>query len=263
MSVTPRPVLSLAAGVIPELAEDPIAFVRAAAAAGWEACGIWFDPASWTPATTGRVRSALDETGIIPLDLEVIRLGQGDHRPAIEVAHALGVPNVLCISMLAHHAETVSRYAELCDDCDRVGIRACLEFMPFSSVRTLSDALEVIAAVDRHAAAVLIDLLHLIRSGGSIDDVGAVDPLLVPYAQWCDGRAALDDMSDRSLVIDALDGRSCPGEGALPVDEFVAALPASTPLSLEVRSAALRTSVPDPTDRARAVLMAVTGRQMR
>ncbi|CAN5479272.1 hypothetical protein BH23ACT3_BH23ACT3_03150 [soil metagenome] len=252
---------SLAAGVVPELAADPVAFVRAASDAGWRACGVWFDPETWTEATSREMRAVLDDTGIVPLDLEVIRLGQGDHRPAVETARALGIPNVLCISMLDDGIETVARYAELCADCGAVGVRACLEFMPFSSVRGLRDALDVIAAVDHAAAAVLVDTLHLIRSGGSIDDVRSIDPALVPYAQWCDGLASLDDASRRGLVLDALEGRSCPGEGEFPVDEFVAALPALTPLSLEIRSAALRDAHPDPTSRARAVLAAVTARR--
>lgn len=261
MVVTTPTDLSLAAGVIPELADDPVAFVRAAATAGWRACGIWFEPTGWTDATTRAVRATLDDTGVVPLDLEVIRLGQGDHRAAVDAAHALGVPNLLCISMLDDHAETEERYAELCADCHDAGVRACLEFMPFSSVRTLADALDVVAAVANPCAGVLVDTLHLIRSGGAVGELAQVDPTLLPYAQWCDGLASIGDTSTRGLVVDALDGRSCPGEGELPVDEFVDALPTGTPLSLEIRSAALRSAHPDPTARARAILTALQTRR--
>ena len=44
--------LSIAAGVTPELNADPAGFVDAAATAGWTATGIWYDAASWTSRTT-------------------------------------------------------------------------------------------------------------------------------------------------------------------------------------------------------------------
>ena len=40
--------LSLAAGVMIEF--SPADVVSAAAAAGWPACGIWFDPEAWSDA---------------------------------------------------------------------------------------------------------------------------------------------------------------------------------------------------------------------
>jgi sugar phosphate isomerase/epimerase len=247
-------VLSLAAGVSPELGSDPAAFVRAAAAGGWRACGIWFDPATWSSATTSAVRGALAETGVTPLDIEVVRLGQGDPQPVVEAAHELGVPNLLCVSFLPDPGATADHYAALAERCAPAGVRACLEFMPFSTVRTLDDAVDVATRAGSPAAAVLVDTLHLVRSGGAPDDLRTIDEALLPYAQWCDGVAQLDDTSPQALVADALDGRSCPGEGELPVAAFVDALPPGLPLSLEIRSAALRAGYEDPVDRAREIL---------
>ena len=62
--------LSLAAGVHPTL--PPADMVTAAAGAGWPACGIWFDGATWTSATTKEVKKRLDDTGVIALDMEPI-----------------------------------------------------------------------------------------------------------------------------------------------------------------------------------------------
>jgi len=66
----PDRLLSLAAGVCPET--GPADFVEACAAAGWAACGLWFDAATWTDATTSEVRRRLDDTGLIALDMEPI-----------------------------------------------------------------------------------------------------------------------------------------------------------------------------------------------
>ena len=62
--------LSIAAGVHPDLA--PERMVEVAAEAEWPACGVWFDPATWTDATTRAVRKRLDDTGVTALDLEPI-----------------------------------------------------------------------------------------------------------------------------------------------------------------------------------------------
>ena len=62
--MTAQRLLSLAAGVVLDL--DPAATVDAAASAGFGAAGIWFDPASWTTATTAAVAARLQATGIVP-----------------------------------------------------------------------------------------------------------------------------------------------------------------------------------------------------
>jgi sugar phosphate isomerase/epimerase len=122
------------------------------------------------------------------------------------------------------------------------------------SVRTREEAMAVVEAAGRPNGAVLVDNLHLARTGSTPADLTGLDPALLPYAQLCDGPAEPGD----DLLADALDHRCLPGEGGLPVADFVAALPGSTPLSLEVRSAALRRDHPDPVERARRVLAATT-----
>ena len=48
--------ISLAAGVIPELMTDPARFVEVTATAGWKATGVWFDQESWSPTTSREVK---------------------------------------------------------------------------------------------------------------------------------------------------------------------------------------------------------------
>ena len=118
------------------------------------------------------------------------------------------------------------------------------------SVRDLPQALAVLDRVNRPNAGVLIDNLHLARTGGTVADVAAISPDRLPYLQLCDAPAEAAD----ELVVEALDGRQLLGEGHLPITELVEVLPAHTALSMEIRSAALRSAFPDPADRAREVL---------
>lgn len=247
--------LSLAAGVTPELAADPLAFVTSAADAGWAATGIWHDPASWTPATTAAVRRRLDASGVVALDVEVIRLGpDGDTGDAVvDVALELGAGNVLAISTHDDAGRTAERLAELCGRAAAGGVRVCLEFMRFTTVRTLADALDVVEQVGEPNAGILVDQLHVHRCGTTFAEIAAADPALFPYVQWCDGPAEPAGWTTPEIITDALDARCAPGDGELPVHEFAALFGDEVPFSLEVRSKALRERWPDPTDRARAL----------
>jgi sugar phosphate isomerase/epimerase len=247
---TEERLLSLAAGVCPEI--GPAEFVTACASAGWPACGIWYDAATWTDAVAREVRLRLDDSGLIALDMEPIFVTpDGDHGNAvIEAAATVGAHNLLVVSRGVGDERFVERFGELCDLAAAHGIGCSLEFMAFMSVRDLSQATAILDAVDRPNAGVLVDNLHLARTGGTVADVVAVDPARLPYVQLCDAPASAPEQ----LVVEALDGRLTLGAGELPVSELVDVLPAHTALSLEIRSADLRSACPDPTDRARHVL---------
>lgn len=245
-----RRVLSLAAGVCPET--GPAEFVSACATAGWEACGIWFDADSWTDRVAAEVRRRLDDTGVIPLDMEPIFVTHdGDHgERVIDGAAVVGARNLLVVSRGIDDERFAARFAELCDLAAPQGISCSLEFMAFMSIQDLPQALTVLDAVDRPNAAVLIDNLHLARTGGTARDVAAIGPGRLPYVQLCDAPAERPD----NLVGEALDGRLTLGDGALPIGELVAVLPDETALSMEIRSAEVGAQFPDPTDRARHIL---------
>jgi sugar phosphate isomerase/epimerase len=242
--------LSLAAGVCPET--EPADFVAACADAGWPACGIWFDAASWSDAVATEVRRRLDDTGLIALDMEpVFVTPDGDHgERMIDAAASIGAGNLLVVSRGVDDGAFAERFGELCDLAAPHGIGCSVEFMRFMSVTDLPQALGVLDVVDRPNGALLIDNLHLARTGGTVADVAAIEPTRLPYVQLCDAPAAAPD----DLYTEAVDGRQLLGRGELPIRELVTALPAHTALSMEIRSAALRSAFPDPVDRARRVL---------
>lgn len=253
--MNPR-LISLAAGVTPELETDPERFVRTAAAAGWPACGVWFDADTWSDATTAAVRQAFDDTGIVPVDMEVIRMGtdldQGER--LVDAAAAIGARNILTISAHTEPGATAERLVELQERAAPAGIRVCLEFMRFTAVRTLADAIAIVEMTGSDRIGILVDLLHLHRSGGSVDDVRAADPARFPYAQWCDAPTEPRGWETREIIVDALDDRCAPGEGGLDALGFPALFAPEVPMSMEVRSRALRDAFPDPTDRAAQLL---------
>lgn len=245
--------VSLAAGTILDV--GPAEAVAVASAAGWPAVGIWFDPQTWDAARSREVRLRLDDTGLVALDIEPIILGpDGDPGEAlIEAAVAIEAHYVLVASRLADHAAVTDRFAALCDLAAGTGVQLVLEFLPIFGVRTLGDAATIVRAAGRANGAVLVDALHLARSGGSPSDLALLEPALLPYLQLCDAPSVAPDASVPALLEEALHGRLLVGDGGLPLHELLDAVPA-VPLSFELRSRTLRETYPDPRARASSVL---------
>ena len=246
--------LSIAAATVADL--SPADTVTVAGQAGFDGAGIWFDPATWTDATTNEVRRRLDDSGVVALDVEPVILGaDGDPGDAlIDAAIGLGARNVLVASRHPDHAATIERFAQLCDRAAPGGITCVLEFLPIFVVNDLAAAASIVTAAGRPNGAILVDSLHLARSGGTVTDVAdlmAASSDLFPYLQIADAPA--DAPAD--LYHEALHGRLLPGDGALPLHELLDAVP-DVPLSLELRSASVREAYPDPLERSAAVLAA-------
>ncbi len=252
-----RPLISLAAGVMVEF--SPAQTVAAAAAAGWPAAGIWVDLETWTPAVAREVKTRLDDAGLKALDAEVIWIRPGppddDGLRVIDAAVAVGAPNVLVVSVAPDPRDTADKLGRLSDYARTVGVRVSLEFGAFTTVKSLADALEVLELCGRPEPGLLVDPLHFARTYGKPADLARVAPSRFAYAQFCDAAASGPKPEDvQAIIAEALDGRLMPGEGALPLTELVGLLPAGLPLSVELRSKALRDGYPDPAERARALL---------
>jgi sugar phosphate isomerase/epimerase len=229
----------------------PPELVAAAASAGFDAVGIRVWPAADEPGypmlgDTPMLRETLlrlADTGMYVLDVEVLRLRpdsrMDDALRILDAGARLQARAVLVICNDPAEDRLVERFVAVCEAAGERGLRACLEFMIFSSVKTIADAQRVLNRAAHPAGAILIDALHLQRSGGTPADVSAVAPELLPYAQVCDGpfQPILPDSA--VALTEARTGRLFPGDGELPLAELVGALPARAALAVEAPVAAL------------------------
>lgn len=254
--------LSFAAGMALDV--PPEEAVAAAATAGYGALGLRFAAPGPDDAALVALRDRIDDSGLRVLDVEYVNLTADDaarewHLRLLEIGAALGAAHLITISTDPDQARTAARFAALCEAADGVGgPRPALEFMRFTQVRTLADALAVLdrAGTGADRAGILVDALHLARGGTPPEAVGDVDPALLPYLQICDAPATLPDPDDeRALGHEARHARLLPGEGDLPLAGLLHAMPADAPVSVEVLSDALRNALPAP-ERATAALAA-------
>lgn len=248
--------ISLASGIVPEC--GPVDTIRAAAAGGFDATGLWVDPLQWTDQTTRDCRAALTDCGLDLLDVEVVWIKPDSdldaHRTTIDIGAALGAKNLLCVSSDPDHGATATKLAALCRHAEGSGMRIALEFGIFTQVRNLTMAMAILDEVAHPLRALLIDPIHVDRSDTSIIEIASVPASLLPYAQFCDAPATRPDPDDFDAIItDAIDLREQCGEGALDLVTLYHALPPGIPLSIELRSKALRDAYPDPAARAQQV----------
>lgn len=248
-------ILSLAAGTLPEFLPEQVA--HAAGQSGFSHVGFTIEPEQWTPEQAKATKAALGQHDLSVLDVEVVWIPEGglltdDHRLIIDAGAQLGASNILVVSSEPDPDRTAAALYQLCEWAQPANMRVALEFLMITAVRSLDSALDIIKRCNHPAAAVLIDSLHFQRAGHAPADLNAVDRNLLPYSQICDGNLDCAD-SFEAYLTDAVDLRSAPGEGALPLPHILEALPDAIPLSLEVRSKDYRDNYPGATDRAKAV----------
>ncbi|MBO9723883.1 MAG: sugar phosphate isomerase/epimerase [Novosphingobium sp.] len=159
------------------------------------------------------------------------RTNPGGFERALECAAVLeaGLINVLAYDR--DPARRIDVFGRFCERASVHGLRVAVEFYPPSQVRSLAEALDLVRAVGRPGqVGINVDLLHLMRSGGTLDELVAAPAEYILYGQLCDGPVQAPD----ALDAEASSQRRLAGDGDFDLPAFVRALPKGTPLSVEI-----------------------------
>lgn len=226
----------------------PPQMVDLADATGCGACGVRLLPASpgglHHPMSLGspllaETLARIRDTGVVVLDLEIIRIGAafdpGAYGAFFDTGAALGAKHVLVAGDDAEVSRMTAHFAALCEVAAGYGMSCDLEPMPWCPVASVPDALRIVEGADRPNGAVLVDALHFYRSASTLDDVRRLPRSRLNYAQMCDG-AVPGPATVEGLIHDARCERLLPGEGGLGLRALFAALPADLPVSIEIPS---------------------------
>lgn len=149
----------------------------------------------------------------------------------VHAAKAVGAPLILQGCFEGDMARVAALVREYAAAAHAAGVRIALEFMPMSELKTLAQTVDLIAASGAANVGILVDALHLVRSGGTPRDVAALDPSSVYLTQLCDAPAQLADGD--TLFNEAMAGRRLLGDGGLDLAGLVKALPPGAELELE------------------------------
>ena len=184
------------------LPAGPLELIDAAASAGFDAIGLRIQPPLPTDTITPvvgnlpllrEIKSRLSQTGISIVDVEAFWLMPHTSveglRPAMEIAVELGARHVLIVGNDPDRARVIDRFAALCGMCAEFALRPMLEFIPYTFIRSLPEAHAFLAASGAVNSGILIDALHLSRSGGSPADIPQYPADLFSYVHLCDAPA--------------------------------------------------------------------------
>jgi sugar phosphate isomerase/epimerase len=212
------------------------------------------------PALRREILAAMDDTGVS------IALGDGmlilpgadiaDRASDLDILAELRVRRVNSVSLEPDRTRTFDQLAKLAELAAERGMETTTEPAPGTTVDNVTTALAALKYVDRSNFRLLIDTMHLVRSGFGAADIAALDPGSIGYAQLSD--TTLSPRSDNYMQ-EATFERLVPGDGELPLLDILKALPPEVVIGLEVPRLSLAEAGVSHLERVRPCVEAARG----
>jgi len=223
----------------------PVDAVRIASETGYDYVGFRLTPAGndgpyslLTDLVEQRqVKAALEEYDVGVADVEIVRLNEcfavEPCLPFLEVGAYLGARHVLIAGDDTDRSRLIDNYGIFLEHAAQYGLTGDLEFMPWTAVKTSTDCLEIIRAVNKSNSGILVDALHWDRSDRKIEVLKQIPESLVNYIQLCDAPRLMNPTTEQ-LIQAARSERLVPGSGEIDLKGMISSLPSEKVYSVEV-----------------------------
>ena len=236
---------------------QPMDLIRAASAAGFGTISMWVqEPALYpsptcTPDKETECKQLLADTGIQIETLEVFDLHSFPvlemYRPALELGARLGGKTALVLNYSnPDRSETADLLAKFASIAGEYGLGTNLEPVAGGHTFSLLQARDLILSSGADVG-ITLDPHHVIRAGGSIEDIKAVPEGMIRYVQLCDGVA---QPSAELAPLEAIADREYPGEGVFPLIEMLKLAPKNVTVGIECPSLTRAKAGKSPADQA-------------
>ena len=228
--------------------------VAGAAAAGFAGIGLFVSEYERLRDEEGRsakdIGLQLDDHGLVLAEIETIIEWASNDGPsaeclrrealAYELADELGCRYLQAVGPYdGSEAEAAVGFASLCDRADAHHLLVGVEWLPFTNIRTASEAADIVETAARPNGGYCVDIWHHKRGVDDESLIRALPADRVFALQMNDG--ALEG-AQADYKADCLANRLLPGEGEFDCVGFVRLLSESgirSPISLEVCSTEL------------------------
>jgi len=229
--------------------------VETTANAGYHGIGLNNDDLVAVLARYGveEAKAILANNGMQYLELEFITdwFAEGDRRresdlvrrSLLDGAAQLGANHIKVGGDFSGATWPMDRMAEefsrLCEDGAAVGAPIALEIMPWTNLRTIELAMQVVQGASHWNGGLLLDIWHFSRGGIDFSDISHIPSELIFYVEIDDAAA----QQKGTLLEDTIHRRLLCGEGDLDVPDFLRHILAAGytgPFGVEIISAAQR-----------------------
>jgi sugar phosphate isomerase/epimerase len=210
---------------------------EAAARAGWKGIGLILDDLEYSIEKYGLsgVKEILEDTGMKYFELEILmdwyldgeaRVKSDSCRQrVIELGGELGMRNLKIGAnpfdkSPVDFARMTDEFAKLCAEVATVGATVAIEFMPFSRIRNIADALTIVEGAGQSNGGLMVDHWHVARGGSPYSEVAQIPARFIKGVE-------LDDVGAQvkgTLFDDSTFNRQLCGEGAGDCPAFIDAL---------------------------------------
>lgn len=185
-----------------------------------------------------QTKDALAHTGLKLHDVELARVVKEvepkTYLPAMEVAAELGGKSLLSSAWVDDYNYIVDFYAELCDLAKPFGLTVDFEFVTWSAIKTLKDAMRMLRDAKRDNCGIMVDTLHFSRSRVRLEELDEIPREWIHFVHICDGPSEIPDINDKeALIHTGRDARLYVGEGGIDIAAIVNRLP-NVPCSIEL-----------------------------
>ncbi len=188
------------------------------------------------PELLRKTKRALAETGLKVHDIELARIADGvavkTYEPALQTAAELGARYVIASVWTDRRDYASESLAALCDLAKAAGLNVSLEFLTWTPLANLQQAVEMCLGVQRHNCGLLIDTLHFNRSQVTLEELDALPVEIFHFAHVCDADKEIPSARE-DLIYTAREARLDPGQGAIDLGAILARMP-TVAYSLEI-----------------------------
>lgn len=230
---------------------DPVSQIKIAAEAGYDRVSLRTIPMflpgepifqmEKDPALFRDVKSALQDANMKLLDIELARVREdldiSTYEAAFEKGAELGATDVISSIWSTDRDFYLKQFETICDMAAKYSLNVNLEFVCLAPVSTLAAVLDVIDTVARPNARVMTDTFHAYRAGVSPKEIAAAPKEKFGLIHLCDAPAEALSVDVSNLAPIVREGRLYVGEGAVDIAEYIRALPATSPISIELPNA--------------------------
>lgn len=225
--------------------------IRLAAEHGFSGIGLWvghYERLEQEGRAPGELQSLLDDHGLVLAEIEVIPGLGADGPGGAKAAELEAIAWRIADAFESRYLQVIgpggddldaaaAAFGSLCDRAGDHGLVVGLEFLPFTDIVSLHDALAIVQHADRPNGGICVDVWHLERGVRDLTALASLDGRWITGLQLNDGAAQAENAD---YYTDCLENRRAPGAGEFDLASIVNAVrrtKTSVPWSLEVPSA--------------------------